>query len=89
MGLHQCPGDLHTHRGRSRHPSRHELVDSLQGVIDGKTVGKPMYTENGEIYLWLSEKKPQPILSPLSNCQNEEFTKVLKKYLKTPRNKNI
>lgn len=30
-----------THRGCSRHPPRHELVDCLQRVVDGKAVGKP------------------------------------------------
>lgn len=31
----------HTYCGRSRHPSWHKLVESLQGIVNGKTVGKP------------------------------------------------
>lgn len=30
-----------TDRGRGRHPPRHQLVDSLQGVVDWKAVGEP------------------------------------------------
>lgn len=31
----------HTDRGRGRHAARHQLVDRLQWVIDGKAVGEP------------------------------------------------